>query len=169
MLQNKVNLYPSNGIPGQQVAFGQAVYTPENYVSDGTVKCGCFAFAKANTANATAVTFPLASVKASAGAVAIGLVERTFSATVGLDGIDTDVYPQGAELTIAIRGDYYIEAPATATVGQSVLCDPATGAVTFGTAGSANDTGWVVKTAGAKGDLIVISNHGVNAIPAKSA
>jgi hypothetical protein len=47
MLQKSVGLYPAIGIPGQQVAFNQAVYTPQNYLSDGTVQCGGFAFAVA--------------------------------------------------------------------------------------------------------------------------
>ena len=57
MLQKTVNLYPAVGIAGQQVAFNQAVYTPHNYLSDGTVACGTFAFAKAATSSTTAVQF----------------------------------------------------------------------------------------------------------------
>lgn len=162
MLQKTVGLYPAIGIAGQQVAFNQAVYTPFNYISDGTVRCGHFAFAKTTTNTGTAVEFPIASLTGTAGAVVIGLVERTFTGTIPLDGENTDVYEEGAELTIAERGDYYIVAPAAATVGQSVLCDPTTGAITFGTAGTANDTGWIVKTAGDKDETIIISNHGLS-------
>lgn len=166
MLQKSVGLYPAIGIPGQQVAFNQAVYTPQNYLSDGTVQCGGFAFAVAASKTGTAVKFPIASLKGSAGAKPIGFVERTFTASIEL-GTDTpDIYPKGAELTIAVRGDYYIVAPAEATIGQAVLCDPTTGAITFGAAGAANDTGWTVQTAGAKGDTIIISNHGLGYQPA---
>lgn len=168
MLQKSVGLYPAIGIPGQQVAFNQAVYTPQNYLSDGTVQCGGFAFAVAASTPGTAVKFPIASLKGYAGAKPIGFVERTFTASIEL-GTDTpDIYPKGAELTIAVRGDYYIVAPAAATLGQAVLCDPTTGAITFGAAGAANDTGWTVQTAGAKGDTIIISNHGLGYQPAAS-
>lgn len=168
MLQKSVGLYPAIGIPGQQVAFNQAVYTPQNYLSDGTVQCGGFAFAVAASTTGTAVKFPIASLKGSAGAKPIGFVERTFTASIEL-GTDTpDIYPKGAELTIAVRGDYYIVAPEAATIGQAVLCDPITGAITFGAAGAANDTGWTVQTAGAKGDTIIISNHGLGYQPAAS-
>lgn len=160
MLQKSVGLYPAIGIPGQQVAFNQAVYTPQNYLSDGTVQCGGFAFAVAAS--------PIASLKGSARAKPIGFVERTFTASIEL-GTDTpDIYPKGSELTIAVRGDYYIVAPAAATLGQAVLCDPTTGAITFGDAGAANDTGWTVQTAGAKDDTIIISNHGLGYQPAAS-
>lgn len=168
MLQKSVGLYPAIGIPGQQVAFNQAVYTPQNYLSDGTVQCGGFAFAVAATTTGTAVKFPFASLKGSAGDKPIGFVERTFTASIAL-GTDTpDIYPKGSELTIAVRGDYYIVAPAAATLGQAVLCDPTSGAITFGTAGATNDTGWTVQTAGAKGDTIIISNHGLGYTPAAS-
>jgi len=121
MLQKSVGLYPAIGIPGQQVAFNQAVYTPQNYLSDGTVQCGGFAFAVAASTTGTAVKFPIASLKGSAGATPIGFVERTFTASIEL-GTDTpDIYPKGAELTIAVRGDYYIVAPAAATIGQAAL------------------------------------------------
>lgn len=166
MLQKTVNLYPAVGIAGQQVAFNQAVYTPQNYLSDGTVACGAFAFAVASTESTTAVQFPVASAKGSAGDKVVGFVERTFTASLPSYDENTDIYPEGAELTIAERGDYYIVAPADATVGQSVLCDPETGSVTFGTAGADNDTGWVVRTAGAEGDTIIISNHGLSITPA---
>ena len=67
MLQKSVGLYPAIGIPGQQVAFNQAVYTPQNYLSDGTVQCGGFAFAVAASTTGTAVKFPIASLTGSAG------------------------------------------------------------------------------------------------------
>ena len=84
MLQKSVGLYPAIGIPGQQVAFNQAVYTPQNYLSDGTVQCGGFAFAVAASPTGTAVKFPIASLKGSAGAKPIGFVERTFTASIEL-------------------------------------------------------------------------------------
>ena len=68
MLQKSVGLYPAIGIPGQQFAFNQAVYTPQNYLSDGTVQCGGFAFAVAASTTGTAVKFPIASLKGSAQA-----------------------------------------------------------------------------------------------------
>lgn len=37
MLQKSVGLYPAIGIPGQQVAFNQAVYTPQNVLSSAVV------------------------------------------------------------------------------------------------------------------------------------
>ena len=165
-MQKTVNLYPSVGLPGQEVAAHTAVYTPLNYLSDGTAAAGKFVFEGTaaagkfvfeGTPDKKGVAFPVASAK---GTTLVGLVERTFTAAVpcGVDG--SEAYPNGAELTIAVRGDFYVEAADEATVGQAVLCDPADGAVSYGTVGSGNDTGWVVVTAAkAKGDIIIISRR----------
>lgn len=150
-MQKTVNLYPSVGLPGQEVAAHTAVYTPLNYLSDGTVAAGKFVF------EGTSDKKGVASAK---GTTLVGLVERTFTAAVpcGVDG--SEAYPNGAELTIAVRGDFYVEAAGEATVGQAVLCNPADGAVSYGTVGSENNTGWVVVTAAkAQGDIIIISRR----------
>lgn len=164
-MQKKVGLYPAVGLDGQEVAVGSAVYTPQNYVSDGTVAAGGFAFA--GTTSDSGESFPIAS--ATGTGTVIGLVERVVTGALGLGEDGSLVYPKGSEVTIARRGDFYHTATGAATVGQAVLCNPATGAVTYGTAGATNDTGWVVMTAAtAKGDVIVISNRGVSVIPASS-
>lgn len=157
-MQKTVNLYPSVGLPGQEVAAHTAVYTPLNYLSDGTAAAGKFVFeGTSDKKDKKGVAFPVASAK---GTTLVGLVERTFTAAVpcGVDG--SEAYPNGAELTIAVRGDFYVEAADKATVGQAVLCDPADGAVSYGTVGSENDTGWVVVTAAKdQGDIIIISRR----------
>lgn len=160
-MQKTVNLYPSVGLPGQEVAAHTAVYTPLNYLSDGTAAAGKFVFEDElvfeGTSDKKGVAFPVASAK---GTTLVGLVERTFTAAVpcGVDG--SEAYPNGAELTIAVRGDFYVEAAGEATVGQAVLCNPADGVVYYGTVGSENDTGWVVVTAAKdQGDIIIISRR----------
>lgn len=134
--QAAVKTDPAIGIPGQEVNPRQAVYTAFNFVSDGTVPAGGFAFAVA--LNGTSQTEQnVLSAKAEAGAKPVGFVER-------------DVIATGA-----------------ATEGQSVLCDPTTGKVTYGTAGATNDTGWTVvfprgvKTI-AEGDTVIYQNFGVD-------
>lgn len=157
-MQKTVNLYPCAGLPGQEVSAKTAVYTPLNYISDGSVAAGSFAFAGEAQGNKKGVAFPVASAK---GEALLGLVERTFTASIpmGVDGSTT--YHNGAELTIAVRGDFYIEATGEATVGQKVLVDKTTGVISFGEAsGNAIDTGWTVVTAAAEaGDIIVITRR----------
>lgn len=157
-MQTKVNLYPAAGLAGQEVNVHTAIYTPFNYLSDGTLAAGSFAFQGTNKDVGGGAVFPLASAKGE-GSV-IGLVERTFTGALNCDQSASLVYAKGHEVAIAVRGDYYVSATGNATVGQAVLCDPATGKVTYGNAGDEHDTGWVVKTeAKAEGDIIVISNR----------
>lgn len=164
--QKVVTTMPAAGIPGQQVAPGQAVYTSFNYVSDGTVEAGTFAYAKALTETGFA-EMNAASSKGSAGAAVLGFVERVQVAVIPSPLEEaTAVYPAGTGLSIAIRGQFYAKATGTATEGQSVLCDPTTGAITYGTAGTANDTGWVVRFPRgvhqvAKDDLVIYECFGL--------
>lgn len=163
-MQKTVNLYPAVGVPGQEVNVHTAIYTPFNYISDGTAAAGSFVFVKENTDD-TGVAYPLAS--ATGNSTVIGLVENTFTGTLAYNQDGTLIYPQGANLTIAVCGDYYVVASGKANVGQAVLCDPNNGAITYGTPGTANDTGWVVMTKATNaGDIIIISNRGVGITPA---
>lgn len=108
------------------------------------------------------------SAKAEAGAKPVGFVERDVIATIPAPTDDaTQVYPKGTCPPVAIRGQFYAIATGAATEGQSVLCDPTTGKVTYGTAGATNDTGWTVvfprgvKTI-AEGDTVIYQNFGVD-------
>jgi hypothetical protein len=57
-----------------------------------------------------------------------------------------------------MRGDFYVLADATVTIGAPVYTEPATGAVTFTSTATTVDTGYVAMTAGSSGDLIIVSN-----------
>ena len=150
--QAAVKTDPAIGIPGQEVNPRQAVYTAFNFVSDGTVPAGGFAFAVA--LNGTSQTEQnVLSAKAEAGAKPVGFVERDVIATIPAPTDDaTQVYPKGTCPPVAIRGQFYAIA---------------TGAVTYGTAGATNDTGWTVvfprgvKTI-AEGDTVIYQNFGVD-------
>ncbi len=157
--QKSVKLYPAVGVPGQEVNPGQAIYTAENYISDGTLAAGGFAFAKASdgdvkTASATGTGAPL------------GFVERNGVSVITNPLTEaTNVYVSGSSAPIALRGQFYAIATGAATEGQSVLCDPATGAVTYGASGAANDTGWVVilpagLASAAEGDVVIYQRIG---------
>ena len=78
--------------------------------------------------------------------------------------------PKGAALTVAVRGDYWAVSSTAATVGQAVLASTADGSVSTGTADATHlDTGWIVKTAGAAGEPIIISNWNSTVKPAPAA
>lgn len=167
--QQFVGQVPAIGLPGQEVTLNQAVYTPYQYVSDGTVAAGTFAFAEATPVKDKSIAYSKKS-----GGKFLGFVPRNQSTLVNAPYIsNSNVYPEGAPVPIAIRGQFYFEVPSSGAPneGESVLCDPATGAVTFGAAGTANDTGWVVHVTqgaaspAAAGDIVIIENWGLNNKP----
>ena len=167
--QKTINLDPAIGMPGAEVNPGQAVYTAFNFVSDGTVRAGTFAFAKTLDSNGDPITkMNQASATSETGAKVLGFVERNLIGNLISPLVEaSDVYSAGLGLPIAIRGQFYAIASGAAQAGQSVLCDPATGEVTYGAAGAANDTGWVVKfprgvSEVAEGDLVIYENFGVS-------
>lgn len=171
--QKVVNTDPVIATPGLEVNPGQAVYSAFNYVSDGTVEAGGFAFAVAIEEDAGGpATMNQASKKGSAGAKVLGFVERNLSGVLSSPLISaSNVYPLGTGVPIAIRGQFYAVAAAAATEGQSVLCDPTTGAITYGAAGATNDTGWVIRLPRgveevATGDIVIYENFGLSITPA---
>ena len=156
--QTKVGLYPAIGEPGQEVVPGQAVYTAENYISDGTLTAGAFAFTASVTGSDSAVGFKAAG---KTGTTLLGFVERVLTGAI-LNPLDeaSAAYASGSSAPIALRGQFYAAATGAVTEGQSVLVNPATGAVTYGNAGADNDTGWIVHlpnglASAAEGDIVI--------------
>lgn len=169
-LQTQVNAMPALGLPGQEVSVGTAVYTPVNYLSDGTAVAGGFVFdvtadVTGGNAAAGAVSFNYAGAQ-KAGAKVLGLVVRNITGAFDIvDGDDhndsANVYKRGAPLGVARQGDFYHVATGAASVGHSVECDPSDGSVTYAASAGDKATGWYVMTAAkSAGDIIVISNRG---------
>lgn len=162
-LQKSVGNSYALGVPGQQVVIGQAEYLAYNPLSDGTVKAGTFCFKKADSGNGE--VFAHAALTGAADAAPLGFVERvvdSYIPTVGSDA--TQVYPAGAALTVAIRGQYYIEAPAAiASDGLGVFINPTTGVISIAaSAGTGEvDTGWTCRipnggASAAQGDIVIV-------------
>lgn len=153
-LQTAVGLYRALGVAGDKATPDQSVYFPINMFADEDgVACGTFVWRDAD-GDAT-------NTQAS-GVKPIGLVERNLSypqytVTVGA----SLVIPEGQTVMTAVRGDYYVETTTAATVGQKVFA-LADGTIATDAAGATVnggiETDWEVVTAGAIGDLIIISN-----------
>ena len=162
-VQSVVGLIPALGVAGQQVVVGQAEYLGYVPLSDGTVKAGTFCFKKTNSG--AGEKFALASLLGGAATdEPLGFVERVVDTRIDGANASTDVYPEGAALTVAIRGQYYITAPAAVTAdGLGVFINPLTGAISIAaSAGTGEvDTGWVCRipnggTSAASGDLVIV-------------
>ena len=160
-LQKVVNIDPALGVPGSQATFYNEVTTINNYISDGTATAGKFAFEGTATVNTAGSSMGIAKSTATSSTKPLGLVVRLIDGVL-TDGVDSSLtYERGCNVTIAIRGDFYVLAEGTATVGDSVNVNPTTGTMTYGAASDgAVATGFTVAQGGSLGDVIVISNHG---------
>lgn len=161
--QNRVDV-PARGLPGMSVNKDTQVITALNYLSDGTLEPGGFAFTGSQVDGQDVC---LAS-KSKSGGRLLGIVLRTEVGSFNAPYSSyASTYQKGAPVTILARGQVHAVVPdgQTPTEGQAVLCDPATGAVTYGAEGTANDTGWSViffpgQASAAEGDLVIYENLG---------
>ena len=157
-LQTAVNMDIALAVPGQKATPDQSVYTPINYVADENgVQMGTFCWAATTAGVATATT--------TGTNPPLGFVERVISTYIYnvKDGATMTV-PEGQALTIAVRGDYYVQTSEAATVGGQVYVDKTNGKI-LAAAGSNGIAapGWVFKTAGSANDMVIISNWSVPA------
>ena len=142
-LQSQVNIDIAAGVSGQKATLNPAVYTVENYLSDGKVKAGA----------------PCALVSGKPGFVTlydgtgtfVGVCERVIAASTE---DSTDIYPEGAAVTVMVKGDLCVEAGTTVTAESTAAYDATDGYCVTGT----TVTGWKYKTGGDKGDIVVISS-----------
>lgn len=152
-LQSVVGLYRAAGVAGDKATPNQSVYFPLNLFADASgVVAGTFVWQDSNgdATNTKGTGKPL------------GLVERNLSYPNYdvLSGASM-LLKEGEAPMIAVKGDYYVTTTTTATVGQKVfaLADGTIAtAAAGGTVSGGVETDWKVLSAGATGELILISN-----------
>ena len=152
--QQEVGKYNKAAIAGDRANQQEVIYTPINLVTPadlGTavaVKVGNFAWRKGADQ----------AVGAGAGAP-VGFVERVQNYQYyDIDSEGTLVVPNGAAVEIAVKGDFFVQADASVSVGDTVYANNTTGAATFSSSG-ATDTGFKAFTAGASGDMVIITKR----------
>ena len=152
--QQEVGKYNKPAIAGDRANQQEVIYTPINLVTPadlGTavaVKVGNFAWRKGADQ----------AVGAGAGAP-VGFVGRVQNYQYyDIDSEGTLVVPNGAAVEIAVKGDFFVQADASVSVGDTVYANNTTGAATFSSSG-ATDTGFKAFTAGASGDMVIITKR----------
>lgn len=149
--QKSVGFYNAPATAGDRASQNPTVYVPTNFLAGGTVKCGGFVWRD--------TTNPGTEVVAAGSGAPLGFIERTINHdnfNINVEG--TLAIAEGGNVTVAMRGDFYVVADATVTIGATVYTEPATGVVTFTSTATTVDTGYVAMTAGSSGDLIIVSN-----------
>lgn len=153
-MQKKVNLYQAAAVQGDRASQNPTVYMPFNFLAGGSITVGTFVWQDPANPN---------EILNSGTGAPLGFIERNltnFNYVLTSEG--TLIVEEGGELAVAVRGDFYALADASVTVGMAVFANNTTGAVKFAEAGSTQsgytETNWRALTAGAAGDLIIISN-----------
>lgn len=165
MLQNQVNIDLAAAVPGQKATPDQSIYTPNNFVAgqNGTL-VGTFCWVDSINPGAVDST-------TSGAAAPLGFVERVISTYMyDVTESGTLTVPAGQAVTVAVRGDYWVQTTETATVGGQVYVDKTTGNILAAAGGNGIACpGWVFRTAGNADDMVIISNWGVSASAAAAA
>ena len=159
MLQSQVNTDLAAAVPGQKATPDQSIYTPNNFVAgqDGA-QVGTFCWINGSNTGAVDST-------TSGSDAPLGFVERVISTYMyDVTESGTLTVPAGQAVTVAVRGDYWVQTTETATVGGQVYVDKTNGSIlsAVGSNGIACP-GWVFRTAGNADDMVIISNWGVAA------
>ena len=150
-LQTKVNTVLAAAVAGDKATADQSIYTPLNHLAgEGGATVGTFGWIQADgTVIDAGTTAPS------------GFVERVQAYpnyTVTDDG--SLLIPQGFPVTLAVKGDYWVQTTQTAAVGGQVYVNQTTGAIEATNSSGTNvaATGWLFKTAGEANDMVIISN-----------
>lgn len=158
--QKSIATYPAAGVTGQRAGLNPiAMLLPVPTAGEGGVTVGNAVWLDPDAP--TTVIMETAQV-ASAYPPPVGIVVRDMASTIPCEDEATMQIEAGRPVAVAVRGDLLIAAPAAATVGQKVFANYTTGALSLGAAGgsvaSSVETDWIVRSAGASGDIIHISN-----------
>lgn len=151
--QQTVNTYNKVAIDGDRANNQPAVYTPHNFLAAEGVEVGSFVWRDS--------THPETHVAGStSGADApLGFVERVQNVPNYNETVEgTLAIPEGSPVEVAVKGDFFITADASHSVGDDVYAYVASGKPTFSTTMSIK-TGFKAFTAGDNGDMTIITNR----------
>ena len=141
-------------IPGDRANNQVAIYAPVNFtVASGAtavaVKAGGFVWEDAN-----------GQVQGGGTGAPLGFMERVQNQPnydVSVPG--SLVIPGGAEVNVAVQGDFYIEADATTSAGATVYAVTSNGAATLTSAAGVEDTGFKTFNATTSGGMAIITKR----------
>lgn len=154
-LQTQVYTEAAPGAPGDRASLNPVVHLPTTPRAEGLVRSGAFVW-PGTDARAQVTGGTQGSERPA------GFVERVvnhFSYDVLSNGPEI---PEGAPVTVAVRGDFWAETATGSEPGMSVFASVSDGSIATAEAGTTLtghvETGWKAVTGGGAGGLIIISN-----------
>jgi len=151
--QKEVGKYNKKAIAGDRANQQEVIYTPTNFTAASAVNVGGFVWRD--------TTNPETQVVASTSGsdAPLGFIERVQNYpnyTISDEG--TLQVPAGSEVNVAVKGDFYVVADKSVSVGDELYSFVATGGATF-TTSLAVQTGFKAFTSGASGDMIIVTKR----------
>ena len=151
--QKDVAQYNKPATQGDRANQQEVIYTPTNFTAASAVNVGGFVWRD--------TTNPETQVAASTVGTdkPLGFLERVQNYDNFNEAVEgTLEVPAGSEVNVAVKGDFFVAADASVSVGDTVYADPDTGAASFiGTDKTATD--FKAFTSGASGDMVIITNR----------
>lgn len=151
--QKNVGLKNKVAITGDRASQNTKVYDAINFLAGtGGVNVGAFVFRDTSDESKVVTT-------GSSIIPVEGFVERVQN----VNGFTFDPasmkIDEGENVSVAVKGDFYVEADGAVSVGDTVYADTTDGSVTFTSGATTTDSGYKAKTsADASGDMVIISN-----------
>ena len=152
--QQNVGLKNKVAIQGDRANQNPTIYDVTNFLAgSGGVEVGTFTWRSASYPQTQVVNTGTSAM------VVEGFVERTQNVNgFTFDPADMTI-PEGENVTVARKGDFFVEADGAVSIGDTVYADYSDGSVTFTSGATTVDSGFKAKTsASASGDMVIISN-----------
>jgi hypothetical protein len=152
--QKNVGLSNKVAIQGDRANQNPTIYDCVNFLAgSGNVEVGSFVWRDTTNPETVVVN------SGSSVAVVEGFVERTQNVNgFSYDPADMTIV-EGDNVTVARKGDFFVEADGAVSIGDTVYADYSDGSVTFTSGATTVDSGYKAKTsASASGDMVIISN-----------
>lgn len=150
-LQNQVFLSPALGLIGAKADLNAFDYFPQSLQAQEDISVGSFVWPGADPASQAAY---------QGSGPPLGLVEREVMSAAQSRAEASQIIAQGQNVTVALRGCYYVQSQNAAEPGQSVFARFSDGAIVCGPAkteiSGAVESGWQVISAGEAGETIII-------------
>ena len=151
--QQSVGKYNKPATQGDRANQQEVIYTPTNFTAASAVNVGGFVWRDSTNPETQVAASTIGTDKP------LGFLERVQNYknyTISIEG--TLQVPADSEVNVAEKGDFFVKADASVSVGDTVYADPTTGAASFiGTDKTATD--FKAFTSGASGDMIIITNR----------
>jgi hypothetical protein len=151
--QKSVGLENKVAITGDRANQNPTIYDAVNFLA-GTNGVEVGGFVTRDTSDESKVVMVTSST-----AVVEGFVERVQNVNgFTYDPADMTI-AEGENVSVAVKGDFYVEADGAVSVGDTAYVDYSDGSTTFTSGATTTDTGFKAKTsASASGDMVIISN-----------